>query len=262
MSSLYRLYIDESGDHTYTSLHDPTRKYLGLTGTIFKKNDIPIFVQQLEDLKKKHFPYDPDEPFVFSRKAIMHRKGVFGRLNNPAIEVAFNKDLIALFQYSLYRIVTVVIDKEAHIRRYGKAAWHPYHYCLMAMLERYCGYLNFINARGDVWGEARGKKEDNELRATFSYAYHNGTWYRDPSYFNQTLTSPNLNLKPKEKNIAGFQLSDLLAYPSKHKILLEEKRISDPGNVFWKQIADAIETKYNYKAGTGRVEGYGKVFIK
>lgn len=262
MSSLYRLYIDESGDHTYGNLHDPAKRYLGLTGTIFKEDNIPTFVHQLEDLKKKHFPYDPDDPLIFSRKAIMQMKGVFGKLNDPAIEAAFNEDILALFRYSKYRIITVVIDKETHIRKYGHAAWHPYHYCLTAMLERYCGFLIFRNARGDVIGEARGKKEDNELRATFSHVYHRGTWYRDPQFFNQTLTSPKLKLKPKRQNIAGLQLSDLLAYPSKHEILLDHDRIPDPGNAFWKQIADAIAGKYNYRAGTGSIEGYGKVFLK
>ena len=28
----YRLYIDESGDHTYQDIEDPARRYLGLIG--------------------------------------------------------------------------------------------------------------------------------------------------------------------------------------------------------------------------------------
>jgi len=28
----YRLYIDESGDHTYRDIEEPARRYLGLTG--------------------------------------------------------------------------------------------------------------------------------------------------------------------------------------------------------------------------------------
>ncbi len=28
----YRLYIDESGDHTYKDIGEPARRYLGLTG--------------------------------------------------------------------------------------------------------------------------------------------------------------------------------------------------------------------------------------
>jgi hypothetical protein len=41
------------------------------------------------------------------------------------------------------------------------------------------------------------------------------------------LTSKEIKLKPKNANIAGTQLADLLAYPLKQEILVENGRISD-----------------------------------
>ena len=34
---MWRLYIDESGDHTYKHLDDPDKRYLGVTGVLFDK---------------------------------------------------------------------------------------------------------------------------------------------------------------------------------------------------------------------------------
>lgn len=31
----FRLYIDETGDHTYKNLHEVDKKYLGLIGCVF-----------------------------------------------------------------------------------------------------------------------------------------------------------------------------------------------------------------------------------
>jgi hypothetical protein len=37
---------------------------------------------------------------------------------------------------------------------------HPYHYGLLALMERYCGWLDFNNATGDIMAESRGGKEE------------------------------------------------------------------------------------------------------
>ena len=88
-----------------------------------------------------------------------------------------------------------------------------------------------------------------------------GTWYHGSKFFQQALTSSQIKLKPKSANIAGLQLSDLLAYPSKQEILIEEQRIDDPGDNFGKQICQCIQGKYNRQVYQGRIEGYGKVFL-
>ena len=75
-------------------------------------------------------------------------------------------------------LIIVVIDKKYHIDTYGKSAFHPYHFALAAMLERYCGFLNFLNSRGDVWAEERGKKEDRSLEREYSRIYTDGTYFR------------------------------------------------------------------------------------
>jgi len=63
-------------------------------------------------------------------------------------EKSFNEDFLNFLKNKEYTVITVVIDKKTHVERYQKASYHPYHYCIIAMLERYCGFLNLFNAVG------------------------------------------------------------------------------------------------------------------
>jgi len=258
----YRLYIDESGDHTYYKLEDPAKRYLGLTG-IFIETEYyrTTFQPEMEKFKQKHFPHNPDEPVILHREKIINKAGSFWRLRDPDKERAFNDDFLKFISEQDYCIITVVIDKKTHIERYQDVAYHPYHYCLAALLERYCGFLNFYNAQGDVLAESRGGAEDLKLKRAYQKIYIEGTWQRGSKFFQQALTSLQLKVKSKLANIAGLQLSDLIAHPSKQEILVDEQRIGDPGDNFGKQICQCIQAKYNRQVYQGRIEGYGKVFI-
>jgi hypothetical protein len=258
----YRLYIDESGDHIYRKLEDPAKRYLGLTG-IFIEGEYyrNTFQPGMERLKQKHFPHNPDEPVILHREDIINRRGPFWRLRDVEKEQAFNEDLLQFMKEQDYRVITVVIDKKTHIERYDEAAYHPYHYCLAALLERYCGFLNFYNARGDVLAESRGGTEDQQVKRAYRKLCREGTWYRDSEFFQRALTSSEIKLKQKSRNIAGLQLADLLAHPSKQEILIEEQRINDPGDNFGKQICNRIQVKYNQQVYEEKIRGYGKILL-
>jgi hypothetical protein len=149
----------------------------------------------------------------------------------------------------------------AHIERYQSHAYHPYHFCLAAILERYCGFLRFYNVKGDVMAESRGGEEDNQLKEAYQNVYNNGTLFRGSSFYQNVLTTKEIKIKLKVANIAGIQIADLIAHPSKKRILLENKRTAEPDRkIFGGLICEAIESKYN--SYSGKVSGYGKVFIK
>ena len=263
MKPRYRLYIDESGDHTYHEIQDPAKRYLGLLGCIIEGEKYRTNVQpSLEQLKQKHFPHNPDEPVILHRSDIINKNGPFWRLRDPDKEKAFNCDLLSFFQEQDYIIISVVIDKKTHIERYQEAAFHPYHYCLAALLERYCGWLRFHNSEGDVLAESRGGTEDRQLKGAYIRTYNDGTQFRDPTFFQSVLTSKKIKLKPKKSNIAGLQIADLLAHPVKQEILAENQRVHHIRESFGKEITKAINAKYNQQFYNGRISGYGKVFIK
>lgn len=154
-----------------------------------------------------------------------------------------------------------MIDKQAHIRRYGDAAWHPYHYCLTTLLERYCGYMNFMNKRGDVLAESRGKTEDLQLKEAYKHIYSAGTNFRSPDWFQKALTSHDVKLKPKWKNVAGLQLADLIAHPVRQSILAEEGIIPAPAGIFGEEICARLMEKYNRQVYEGMIRGYGRIFL-
>jgi len=204
---LYRLYIDESGDHTYgkkekspfvikhgdkkevigtldyyPQLEKDDKRYLGLTGCIFK---IDYYREQLVptfDAFKRDF-FDPDEQVILHAKEIMQRQGAFHILRNVETAARFDAGIIDLIANADYTIINVVIDKKNHIENYGSYAWHPYNYCLAVMLERYCFLLKSLRAKGDVVAERRGKTEDYELKNAYSRLYSGGTRFKSSAFF-------------------------------------------------------------------------------
>lgn len=260
---VYRLYVDESGDHTFYETEAPDRRYLGLLGVLVDTEYYrTTFQPRLEALKQTHFPHSPDEPVILHRADIVNRRGPFWRLRDSVREQAFNEDFLAYCADQEYHVIAVVIDKKAHIERYGQAAYHPYHYCLTALLERYCGFLNFRGAKGDVMAESRGGNEDRQLKEAYRVIYRVGSQWRGTRFFQAALTTHEIKVKPKSANVAGLQLADLLAHPSKQDILVEQERINDPQGSFGKRVCQCIQGKYNSQTYDGRVWGYGKIFLK
>ena len=254
----YRMYIDESGDHTYS---EQTR-YLCLTGVIFESENYKnVFHPIFQDFKQKHVPHNPDEPVIFHRREILDKSGPFWRLRDEQKKKDFNKDFLDILSNQKYKIISVAIDKKAHIDRYGKSALHPYHFCLVALLERYCGMLNYYNVKGDVLAESRGGREAMQLKEAYKTVYESGTSFRKTDFFQKSLTSKEIKIKPKSANIAGLQLADLLAHPCKIEILHERGHIENWDGVFEKEICSCIQKKYNKHLFNGETNGYGKIFL-
>jgi len=242
---LYRLYVDESGDHTFYETEAPDRRYLGLLGVIVESDYYrTTFQPGLEVLKQTHFPHSPDEPVILHRADIVNRRGPFWRLRHPAKQEAFDEDFLAYCADHEYRVVAVVIDKQAHIERYGQAAYHPYHYCVTVLLERYCGFLNLRGAKGDVMAEGRGGSEDRQLKEAYRVIYTVGSQWRGARFFQAALTTQEIKVKPKSADIAGLQLADLLDHPTKQDVLIEQERIDDPQDSFGRRICQCIQPKF------------------
>lgn len=286
MHPIYRLYIDESGDHTYGKqekssifirqgeekhylgdiknyphLEKDDKRYLGLTGCIFKLDYYrDQFGPTIESFKKDFF--DPDEQVILHAKDIIQRRGHFHILQNKEIASRFDAGLIDLIANAEYTVINVVIDKKNHVENFGTAAWHPYHYCLANMLARYCFFLKKRKAKGDVLAESRGKTEDFELKKIYSTIYDKGTRFQSNVFFQQYLTSKEIKIKPKEKNVAGLQLSDILAHPLKKHTLLQKGLLQDPdASLFWLKVIEVVKPKLDRREHDGNVDGYGLVFI-
>lgn len=252
----YRLYIDESGTHSYSNSNNIKQRYLSLTGIIISSEDYESDIcPKLLEIKKV-FTDDIDDLPILHREDIQNKEGVFSKLNDPSIQKQFDEKLLSLYENGNYTICTVVIDKKEHYSRYDQAAEHPYHYCLTVLLEKYVSYLK-NKGKGDVVAEARGGNEDLALKKVYKHFYNNGTAFKSKQSIQESLTSNEIKIKPKEKGIDGLQLADLLSLPTKLYVLFRYKRHENLSDNFTLEIIKKIRTKYYRSAYNGKIMGYG-----
>ena len=255
----YRLYIDESGDHTFDRVEDPAKRYLCLMGIWFDRGEpYRQFADYLERLKRAFFNSHPDEPVCLHRSDIIGRKGPFGVLRDAKVATKFDRGLIWIVGRCSYRMCAVVIDKKSHKDKTYRTLRHPYHYCLAALLERYCGWLEFHGFTGDVMAESRGGTEDREFRKAFEDLYNHGTRFHSSKRIRAVLTSKKPKLKKKEHNIAGLQLCDILAAPARREITGNRRFKEGMGA----RLLDAARGNFNCHEYTRATKGYGKVLLK
>lgn len=256
----YRLYIDESGDHVFRHLDEPAHRYLCLVGCWFRGHDYREFHAALDRFKQRHLTHHPDDPPILHREDIVRGRKRFWPLRDPAKRDAFDHDLRQLIDEANFRLVGIVIDKYSLTHRYYTPD-HPYHLALAFLLERYCGYLNHVNRVGDVLAETRGGREDRLLKEEYRSVYRAGTWVKPASFFKRALTSGELKMKPKSANIAGLQLADLLAHPTRLIILAEAGRVAGPLPPFTASLAPILERKFDRHRDENQIAGYGKVLF-
>lgn len=261
--ALFRMYVDEVGNHDLTHADDPNQRFLSLTGVMLESNYARLtFQPELEQLKRDYFQTDPDEPVIFHRKEMVNKKPPFHSLRNAVIEQAFNTELLTSLARWDYTAITVVIDKKAHRDQYATWHFHPYHYCMTVLLERFILFLHYNNHRGDVMVERRGGQEDRKLMDSFQRLFDRGTDNISVQRWQACLTSKELKVKPKSANIAGLQLADLVAHPSRREVLIENGLLVDNRDVFGDQICAILrQSKYNRNLRSGQIEGYGKKLL-
>lgn len=255
----YRLYIDESGDHAYKLLDDPAHRYLALLGVWFEqRSDYIDYENALSAFKQSIFGH---AEVHLHRSDIINRKGPFGRLCDSDTKQRFDDGLIEVLQQARFRMVCVVLDKQRHQEKYSSPL-HPYHYCMTALAERYCGWLDLKNAVGDIMAESRGRAEDNQLMQAYERLYEAGTYYLKPEKFQRVLTTRKLKVKPKSADISGLEMADILAHPVKQFVLTEAKLVrSGNGGLYAGRLLDAVKPKFNRNIYTGTVNGYGSVVL-
>lgn len=105
--------------------------------------------------------------------------------------------------------------------------------------------------------ESRGGKEDMRLKRSFERLYEQGTAFVEEKQFQEALSSRQLKVRPKHNNIAGLQLADLIAHPSRNEILREEGLLERPVAPFASRVIEILQSKYDRM---GR-RVFGKKFI-
>ena len=255
--SLHRLYFDESGVHSFGKLESPHDRYLALCGVVFDDAAYRGFQEAWEKMKRAFFKGDPDEPIIMHRKEIMARSGIFGVLADDARRAEFDAAFLEIVGATPFTGLIVVVDKAAWMRG-SEDRPNPYHYCLVALIQRYCRLLD--GRRGDVMGESRGKVEDQQLKAAYEALYDGGDLHNRAEFFQARLSSREIKLKPKLKNVAGLQLADLLAHPAKQRCLIRHGVAEVQESLFGRRVADRFWLKLKH-SNEGETRNHGEIFL-
>jgi hypothetical protein len=242
----YRIYVDEVGNPDLESSDNPNHRFLSLTGIILELDYVKSTLHpQMEELKAKYFDYHPDEPIVFHRKEMVNALDSFRNLIHSEVRQKFDRELLHLLRTWQYVVITVCLDKKKHKETYTTWRYDPYHYCLAVLLERYALFLDRMGAHGDTMAESRGGKADLRLKDSFQRLWEQGTDYIAAETFRNTFTSCQLKVKPKANNIAGLQLADLIAHPSRNEILYEQGLFQTKPGRFAQQVIEILQSKYD-----------------
>jgi len=237
------VYVDESGDHSLTSIN-PQNPVFVLTFCIFRKDTYrQEMVPAVQALKFKYWGHDG---IVLHGYEIRKSQGNFSILLNAGVRATFIDDMNVLFDDAPVTLIAAAIDKQRLAHRYNQPD-NPYAIALTFCMERLQRFLGEQNATGQktfIMVECRGKKEDAELELEFRRIADGG---------NQVGRMTNLDIcfMDKKHNSAGLQMADLLAYPIARHLI-------DPNQP--NRAYDLVEPKFR-RSVSGRVQGYGlKVF--
>jgi hypothetical protein len=251
-----RLYIDEVGnDDTRT----PSERFLSLTGIIAKVHGHDHRITpSIEALKARFFGHSvPENIVVLHRKEIVRKERPFHALQDEATNQDWETSILELIGTLPYAAITVMIDKEEHMKRYPVWQFNPYHYCLRALIERYVLELNSKGLTGDVVIEPRFKKQDKKLKKSFSYIFDHGTENIPARRVQACLTSREIKFESKKSNICGLQLVEMVAHPS-HRSIKAEILGQEMEAKFGKRVVDILMTSRYRRSLKGKIDGYGR----
>lgn len=199
--SEYIVFVDESGDHSLTSIDEQYPILVLCFLVINKKEYIQNLVPKVKQLKFDIFGHDS---VILHERDIRRSTGDFYRLSKEEKNYLLTK-LSDTISQTKFDIFAMVIDKKALKSKY-KYPDNPYHLGFQFGLERIKRFLRHeqTDSKLHIIVESRGKAEDEDLK-------HN---------FDHVITLPELNsLKAqliflsKESNSEGLQIADLCARP-------------------------------------------------
>jgi hypothetical protein len=208
----YIVFVDESGDHSLTSI-DPEFPAFSLSFCILRKDEyIQKVVPSVQAFKFKYWGHDA---VILHEHEIRKTKGDFAFLRTDrALREEFLEDLSQVMAAAPFSVIGSVIDKKRLIARYPKP-WNPYQLGLHFCLERLLIFMNDQGQRAKtlhVIFECRGKDEDAALELEFrrivTGASRWGWVNRDFSVMNFVPI-----FAKKSENSVGLQLADLTARP-------------------------------------------------
>lgn len=235
----YVVYVDESGDHSLSSIN-PQNPVFVLAFCIFAKDSYRTSV--VPAVQKLKFDFWGHDCVVLHSHDIRKSSGDFNILLNPNVRTSFYDAVNGIIEAQPFTVIAAVIDKNKHVARYSDPS-NPYEIALTFCMERLQRWLH-ENGQADkmthVIVEKRGRTEDATLELEFR---------RIADGRNQVGKMPNLDIRfmDKKHNSTGLQFADLVAHPIGRHVI----NPAQPNRAF-----DLIMPKFRKGTG-GQFKGYG-----
>jgi len=217
----FHLYLDECGSHQLRRADEDFPVFV-LCGVIVNADTYPTFDRHWKTWKALRLGspgFIVHEPDVRTRSYKFHR-------NDPLEQAALLDSLDIELAELEFDMIAAAIDKRAFFDKHGDdpvddfLPLSAYLMCVDFVIERFVHYLYYRggDARGQVFAESRGDREDAEIHAEFIRLLLEGTQWQADGWFRYQLR-PYIEFFPKSRNNSGLQIADLGARPIAEKIL-------------------------------------------
>ena len=231
----YIVFADESGDHGLSSI-DPQFPVFSLVFAIFEKE---VYAAQIEpDVRRFKFRHFGHDAVILHEHDIRKEAPPFDRLRDAGHRKEFIGELSEIMSKLPMYVYASVILKERLRAKYANP-WNPYEVALHFCLERLCRRLVRDGQQGrtvHVLFESRGKREDGELELEFRRIVANeSNWGWRRTDFSVCRFEPVF--VAKAANMAGHQLTDLIARPLALRILRPDQP-NRAAESIWDRVAE------------------------
>lgn len=239
----YVVYVDESGDHSLTSVNSQNPVFVLAFCVIEKSVYYNVIVPAVQKLK---FDFWGHDCVILHSHDIRKARGDFNILLNAVTRTTFVERMNQMMAALPFTVVASAIDKQRHLRRYSNPA-NLYEIAVAFCVERLQHWLRERGAADKtthVIVERRGAAEDAKLELEFRRIIdgHNAIG---------RIANMAIRFMDKRHNSTGLQLADLVAHPIGRHVVNPQQ----PNRAF-----ELIEPKLR-RGPNGRVLGYGlKIF--
>lgn len=215
----YIIYVDESGDHSITSIN-PRYPLFVLSFCVIRKDFYTHRISTaMRMLKFSIFGHDM---VIFHEHEIRKKQGAFSSLGKIQREYLL-ESLSHLIANADFTLIPIIIDKLS-LKSYGLDLPHVYHLAMRFGLEQ---VYQFLGSKGQnhlsshIIFEARGRVEDLALEVEFRRICDSQNSLKKRLPF-------EIIIADKKTNSAGLQLADMVARP----IGLSVLKPSQPNRAF------------------------------
>lgn len=201
------LFLDESGDHNLIKIDNQYPIFV-LGGVIIDKEYLPILDQKVNDFKIKFFG---NKDIILHTADISRNKNGFESLKDTEFREKFFNELNILMQELDYSVISCVIKKKEHIKKYEESAIDPYLLSLNVLVEKFYLDLKHNKEVGSIIAEKRDRTLDHELELAWLSLKIKGTKHIKGADIEEYIS--NLVLEDKYFNNNALQIADLIVSP-------------------------------------------------